>query len=36
MSDEPLPQSQRLLKLNDIAITQMRTLHSANNVNRLN
>ena len=30
-----LPQSERLLKLNEIAITQMRTLLSANNVKRL-
>jgi hypothetical protein len=30
-----LPQSERLLKLNGIAITQMRTLLSANNVKRL-
>jgi hypothetical protein len=30
-----LPQQERLLKLNEIAITQMRTLLSANNVNRL-
>lgn len=30
-----LPQSERLLKLNEIAITQMRTLLSANNVERL-
>ena len=29
------PQSERLLKLNEIAITQMRTLLSANNVKRL-
>jgi hypothetical protein len=30
-----LPQPERLLKLNEIAITQMRTLLSANNVQRL-
>jgi hypothetical protein len=30
-----LPQPERLLKLNEIAITQMRTLLSANNVKRL-
>jgi hypothetical protein len=30
-----LPQSERLLKLNEIAITQMRTLLAANNVKRL-
>ena len=32
---EGLPQPERLLKLNEIAITQMRTLLSANNVKRL-
>ena len=30
-----LPQPERLLKLNEIAITQMRTLLSANNIKRL-
>jgi len=30
-----LPQSERLPKLNEIATTQMRTLLSANNVQRL-
>ena len=32
---QSLPQPERLLKLNEIAITQMRTLLSANNVKRL-
>jgi hypothetical protein len=35
IQNSPSPQTERLLKLNEIAITQMHTLLSANNVKRL-